>query len=287
LRTYVRMEARRGGNGEETAEATAEAERGISCLFRGTFASASNAEAGVEPLLHHPGLAAAARKVSGCPIVVPRFVFANILTPGMHLMTHTDIPEFWGATRKNVPHWLLVVMHHSGLFRQWRLPITQAVCWFSRCEGGEFSFYPFGPDNPSVAITTGTNTALVFDPDTVFHRVDKVGAPDPNPPHPVVRVGMELRCDEEGRWLLFDHDKFVAKYRWDEIRLSIAFKFACFKSEDERQRWTQKKNELSMPQIIESFVSELKKRGAYHGEQPGTRAFARLICDQFYPAPVW
>ena len=37
---------------------------------------------------------------------------------------HTDVPEFRGANRKLVPQWLLVVMHHSGLFEDYRMPIA-------------------------------------------------------------------------------------------------------------------------------------------------------------------
>ena len=43
-------------------------------------------------------------------------MYANLLLPGQELAVHTDVPEFRGANRKVIPQWLLVVMHHSGLF---------------------------------------------------------------------------------------------------------------------------------------------------------------------------
>ena len=137
LRTYVKMEGLREGKAPvETAAAASEAERAISCLFRGTYASGYEVSApGIEPLLYHRGFFEAARKIFGGSVIVPRYVFANILIPGMTLMTHTDIPEFRGASREDFPHWLLVVMHHSGLFDAWRVPIAAAVCWFNNCHG--------------------------------------------------------------------------------------------------------------------------------------------------------
>ena len=43
---------------------------------------------------------------------------------------HTDVPEFRGANRKRYPQWLIVVMHHSGLFDRWRMPIATGVAYF-------------------------------------------------------------------------------------------------------------------------------------------------------------
>ena len=45
------------------------------------------------------------------------------------------MPEFRGLNRKNVPQWLLVVMHHSGLFDAWRLPIATGIAYFGAAEG--------------------------------------------------------------------------------------------------------------------------------------------------------
>ena len=83
--------------------------------------------AGIEPFLHHEGLVDAARAVHGRPVIEPAIVYANILVPGQELAVHTDVPEFRGANRKIVPQWLIVVMHHSGLFDAWRMPIATGV----------------------------------------------------------------------------------------------------------------------------------------------------------------
>jgi hypothetical protein len=46
--------------------------------------------------------------------------------PGQQVATHTDAPYFWGASRFDMPQWLLAVMVHSGLPEFQRRFIHQA-----------------------------------------------------------------------------------------------------------------------------------------------------------------
>ena len=85
---------------------------------------------GVEALRDHEGLIEAARRIHDRPVIEPAIVYANLFLPGQELAVHTDVPEFRGLNRKLVPQWLLVVMHHSGLFDRWRLPIATGIAWF-------------------------------------------------------------------------------------------------------------------------------------------------------------
>ena len=100
------------------------------------------------------------------------------MVPGQELAVHTDVPEFRGVNRKLLPQWLLVVMHHSGLFEDWRMPIATGVAWFHDCDGGEFAFWPDGADGPPVYHKVAYNTALLLDTDSVFHGVDRVAPAD-------------------------------------------------------------------------------------------------------------
>jgi len=113
--------------------------------FREEYAydGASIAE-GIGPFLHHDRLLAGARSVHGRPVIEPSIAYANIMLPGQELAVHTDVPEFRGLNRKRVPQWLLVVMHHSGLFDASRLPIATGISWFSGGVGGELSTWPTG-----------------------------------------------------------------------------------------------------------------------------------------------
>src|SRR3954470_3934399 len=124
---------------------------------------------GVEVLLESSALLDAARQLHGRPVIVPAIVYANILLPGQELAVHTDVPEFRGANRKLVPQWLLVVMHHSGLFDEYRMPIATAIGWFHDCDGGELAYWPDGATGAARRHHVRHNTAVVLDTDSVFH----------------------------------------------------------------------------------------------------------------------
>ncbi len=110
-------------------------------------------------------------------MIEPAIVYANLFLPGQELAVHTDVPEFRGLSRKQVPQWLLVVMHHSGRFDRWRLPIATGITWFGSSDGGDLSYWPGGPDGPAARLEARHNTAAVLDTDTVFHGVEPVGPP--------------------------------------------------------------------------------------------------------------
>lgn len=89
-------------------------------------------------------------------------------------LIHTDVPEFRGANRKIVPQWLIVVMHHSGLFDEWRMPIATGVAYFGGGRGGELAYYPDGASGEAATYAPRHNTAVVLDTDTVFHGVEHI-----------------------------------------------------------------------------------------------------------------
>src|SRR5262245_58456450 len=130
---------------------------------------------GVNALREHPALLDAARAIHDRPVIEPAIVYANLFLPGQELAVHTDVPEFRGLNRKLVPQWLLVVMHHSGLFDRWRLPIATGIAWFGNAEGGALAYWPEGPDGAVVRLAARHNTAAVLDTDSVFHGVETVG----------------------------------------------------------------------------------------------------------------
>ena len=129
----------------------------------------------IAPFLFSDRLVATRRaRCTDRPVIEPQIAYANLMVPGQELAVHTDVPEFRGVSRKTVPQWLLVVMHHSELFDAWRLHIATGIAWFSDLAGGALAFWPEGPDGPLVRHPIRTNTALVLDTDSVFHGVDRV-----------------------------------------------------------------------------------------------------------------
>ena len=154
---------------------------------------------GVDGFLHNPALIDAAVTLFDRPVVEPAIAFANLMLPGQELAVHTDVPEFRGVSRKNLPQWLLVVMHHSGLFDAWRLSIATGISYFQDSDSGALRYWPDGPDAAPARLPVRANTAVVLDTDSVFHGVDPVGH---DVEAPRLAAGATLAAGPDGAWTL-------------------------------------------------------------------------------------
>jgi hypothetical protein len=254
--------------------------------FRETYAYAEPLVPGIEKFLRHDGFIDAARSLYGRAIIVPAIVYANLLVPGQELAVHTDVPEFRGCNRTKDPEWLMVVMHLSGLFEPWRMPIATAVSWFRGCRGGAFAFYPDGPDAPPKTLPATHNTAILLDTDSVFHGVDRVA--DSAVTLPPLDLSMRLVYEGNGTWRLGNDARIVARYSWDDIRFSISWKAYCFADEAELRRVREHSDDLTRDQILELLLNDLRKRGRLQGDVPNGRALALLLIDEYirFPKPA-
>ena len=241
---------------------------------------------GIQPFLHHDGFVAAARKLHGRPLIEPAIVFANLLVPGQELAVHTDVPEFRGVSRKTHPQWLIVAMRHSELFEAWRMPIATGIAWFHTCAGGELAFYPNGADAPPVAHPVRYNTALLLDTDTVFHGVDRLAETDA--PVDRLRPGLRLAFAGDGLWQLVDGTQAVARYRWEDLRFSVSWKAYCFADEDDRRRWRERSDDLTVDVVLDRMLADMRERGVIDGARPADDVLVDLIIDTYirYPAPA-
>jgi hypothetical protein len=224
--------------------------------FRETYAYGDDVFVdGVEVLIRNDALLDAARALHGRPVIVPSILYANILLPGQELAVHTDVPEFRGANRKVVPQWLLVVMHHSGLFDSWRMPIATAVTYFGTASGGALAYYPDGPDGPAATYEPAHNTAAVLDTDSIFHGVDRVDGDD-RALHDL-RIGMRLHHDGDGCWSVRDGDTAVAVYSTDDLRYSVSWKGYCFADAAERDAWANHTDDLTLDTILDRLLADM------------------------------
>ncbi len=242
---------------------------------------------GIEPYLDHEGFAAAARAVHGRDVIEPAIVFANLMVPGQELAVHTDVPEFRGCNRKVMPQWLLVAMHHSGMFDTWRMPIATGVAWFHDCDGGEFCYYPDGASEPPKAKEVRRDTALLFDADSVFHGVDRIAADGAGAAIAPLCPGMTLDHDGGDRWVVHDGDDVVAEYAWEDLRFSVSWKAYCFEDVHEQRTWREHADDLTIDYVVSRFVDDLRARGRIEGDVPGNPELALLIIDEYirFPAP--
>ncbi len=256
--------------------------------FRETYAYGDEVRiAGIEPFLRHEGLVEAARRLYGRPVIEPAIVYANLLVPGQELAVHTDVPEFRGVSRLRHPQWLLVVMRHSGLFEEWRMPIATAVSWFHDCAGGEFAFYPDGPDAPPVAHPVRFNTAILLDTDTIFHGVDRVAETSETVDR--LKPGMHLRFAGGDTWSVEDAEgTSVALYHWRDLRFSVSWKAYCFRDAAERRAWRTRADDLRVEDVVDRLVDDLRARGRIEGERPGDLTLVDLLIDEYvrFPAPA-
>ena len=240
--------------------------------------------AGIEPFLHHEGFVEAARAIfPDRPVVEPAIAFANLMVPGQELAVHTDVPEFRGCNRKVMPQWLLVVMHHSGLFERWRMPIATGVAWFHDCDGGEFAFWPEGADGPVAQHQVRRDTAVVLDADTVFHGVDRISStlPEMAP----LRPGMGLEPAGDGRWVVRDEGTVVADHHWDALRFSVSWKAYCFADAHEQATWRAHADDLTLDAVVDRLVADLRERGVVGDEVPPDPELSHLLIDTYIRFP--
>lgn len=255
--------------------------------FRGTYfyAGRPGTTPGIEPFLNHAGFLEAARQIHDLPLVEPAIVYANLLLPGQELAVHTDVPEFRGANRTRIPQWLCVVMLHSHLFDAYRRPIATGIAYFSDCAGGELAFYPDGPEKPPQTIAARHNTAVLMDTDTIFHGVDRVASDDPAPRF---ARGMQLRPEGDGTWVLFETDRELAHYDWEELRLSVSWKAYCYADEADRRRAENHTDDLALEQILTTLCADLRKRGRLGADRPPDDDLAKLLIEEYirFPQPA-
>jgi hypothetical protein len=241
---------------------------------------------GIAPFLYHPAFADAARVIHARQVIEPAIAYANLMVPGQELAVHTDVPEFRGANRKVLPQWVMVVMHHSRLFEEYRMPIATAIAWFHDCDGGELSYWPHGADGPAEQHRVRFNTAMVLDTDSVFHGVDRIA--DVSPADlPRIRPGTTLTSVAPRTWALHDNDgRELARYDWEQLRFSVSWKAYCFRDETERDTWRDHRDDLTVDAILDRLVDDLRARGRVQGKVARDATLGQLLIDEYIRFPL-
>jgi hypothetical protein len=240
---------------------------------------------GIAPFLHHPAFIAAAQRIHGRAVIEPAIAYANLMVPGQELAVHTDVPEFRGANRKLLPQWLLVVMHHSGLFDEYRMPIATAIAWFHDCDGGELAYWPEGRDHEVARHEVRFNTAMVLDTDSVFHGVDRI-ADVAVADLPRIRPGTTLDFVGAQEWALTARDgDELARYDWQQLRFSVSWKAYCFEDEHERDSWREHSDDLTLDVILDRLVEDLAAREIVARDVARDSALGQLLIDEYVTFP--
>lgn len=241
---------------------------------------------GIGRFLYHEPFIEAARAIHGRTVIEPAIAYANLMIPGQELAVHTDVPEYRGANRKLVPQWLLVVMHHSGLFDEFRMPIATGIAWFHDCDGGELTYWPNGAATDPLRHEVRYNTALVLDTDSVFHGVDRIAdvAVDELPR---LRLGTTLEYARDRTWIVRAGDgEATATYAWDALRFSVSWKAYCFENERERGTWREHRDDLTMDVILDRLVDDLHARGRARRDVARDAALGQRLIDEYVKFPA-
>ena len=222
-----------------------------------------------------------ARSTAG-PVIEPAIVYANMLVAGQELAVHTDVPEFRGANRKLYPQWLMVVMHHSGLFDDYRMPIATAVGWFNDCHGGEFAYYPDGPGR-RVRDAPGARQHR-------HHPRHRLRLPRRRPGRRRAAPSSVRACSScgtTGAGRCATGTPCVARYalgarsasRSRGRRTASPTSASAARGASIRTTWRSTR-------ILDRLVDDLRARGRLDGERPEPTALALLLIDEYIRFPA-
>jgi len=252
--------------------------------FRERYFESGSSVAGIEPLLQHAVFIEASKHLYGRTHVRPVSVWANLLLPGQKIALHTDVPEFRGMRRGKEPDWLLVAMHHSGLFDDWRISAaTIVICFGSEPAGGAFVFYPDGPYGRSVAAPAEPNTGILFDAESVYHGVDSLARKNTSLPELTPRVA--LRYGGDGAWVLDDDHSEMARYRWEDVRYAVAWKAHCFADAAEETKVREHTRDISRQRVLEVLRDDLNSRGRGGDAPRDETQLAQRIFENYVKFP--
>jgi len=219
---------------------------------------------GAEVILSNERFADGARELGGGPgaVVRPQAVYVNIMGPTPFAFPpHLDIPAFRGFTRATQPVWLLKTMKTSGLFEAWRTRIATAVSWFYTGPGGDFRYWPDGPEGPmAVERSPYGNVSVLADNEFTFHGVAPLGGPGATMPEGLTHESRLVRS--ASGWDVHDAEgNAQAHFGDDEVRITVSWKADVFASAAEAELHDNGDDQLTLDKVVELFQADLRARG--------------------------
>ena len=198
-----------------------------------------------------------------------------VILPGQELPMHLDIPYFWGADRKSLPHWLLAVMKQSKLFDHLFIPQVQGVSWLSKHQfnkneeesknnGGNFYYFPYKDNLEKYEMVKAEyNAAILVDGTQVIHGVEPFKVKETIPDFDK-NYRYYLKFNELNNvWDLVDHEENIMKsYNPEDVRISLVWRVHCFQSDQEFSRYKNQaeSDRLSIDEIAKTFINDLKAK---------------------------
>jgi hypothetical protein len=198
-----------------------------------------------------------------------------VILPGQELPMHLDIPYFWGADRKSLPHWLLAVMKQSKLFDHLFIPQVQGVSWLSKHQlnknekeskdnGGNFYYFPHKDNFEKYEMVKAEyNAAILVDGTQVIHGVEPYKVKEIVPDFDKNNRYYLKFNDSNNVWDLIDYkENLMRSYDPEDIRISLVWRVHCFQNDQEFMKYkNQDENDrLSIDEIAKTFINDLKAK---------------------------
>lgn len=201
-----------------------------------------------------------ARESFDAQVIVPVALMNNVNAPMEAGQPHLDLPKFRGGDK--LPFDLLVAMAYSNLFHDWVIPQASTISWFYDGEGGDFDYWPDGPEGGMQSVKSPTsNIGYVSDNEYMWHRIGPIGPAREHLAPGMLSRDATLSAHSDGPgWTISDGDTALA-FTEEQIRISILWKAYAFANQREYQRFLDKSHDLTIPTIVSILNQDLSERG--------------------------
>ena len=193
-------------------------------------------------------------------IVVPTSLAINVSSPAPSTNPHRDVHRY--RTVPEIPHYMHALLLSSELFEAWSIRQSSALAWFYPGPGGEFEYWPHGPDAPSERVGPPMhNVSLVSDNNYMFHRICAVGNEPEYLDDTHLSEGSQIFPVGDRDWEVRDGEIVQAALPREHVRVAIVWKANVFRSETERQRVEDSRSVLTVREMVNIFCQDLTTRG--------------------------
>ena len=211
------------------------------------------------PILHSERFIEGAKESFGAEVIVPVALMNNINAPMAAGEPHLDLPKFRGGDK--LPFDLLVAMAYSNLFHDWAIPQASTISWFYDGKGGDFDYWPDGPDGGVQSVKAPvSNVGYVSDNEYMWHRIGPIGPTRDHVAPGTLSREATLNANHDGGWTITDGGDPM-HFADDEIRISILWKAYAFANQREYRRFLDKTHDLTIPTIVRILNADLAERG--------------------------
>jgi hypothetical protein len=225
---------------------------------------------GAEPFFYNERFMQAARKSFGAEVIVPSGLMINLSAPALGGPPHRDLPYFRGAEK--FPFWLLSCMGYSDLFHDWAVPIASTLSWFYNGVGGDFEYWPDGPDGASKLVRPPLwNVAVVSDNEYMWHRVGPVGPAGAQKKPGDISRECRMHAVGQDAWEMHDRDR-VERLARDQVRVSVLWKAYAFSNQAAADEYQNHVNDLDYAVVTNIFATDLRRRGVPVAQLTGSVA---------------